>query len=151
MTKVYRFILIIENEILKRKKSQQKLLQDLTFSAFNKVKKWTSKFLKTPETKKMCHKTFKCLKLLLFKKKIKLTEWKMLEKLNNQCICNSFFLHYSPCQFKFLWRIFFSRCLDNFDVLFWTLLGRKNEILKQFLTKKKFVIKVSFSILDLNL
>ena len=41
-----------------------------TFSVFSKGQKSTSKFLKTPETKKMRNKTFNCSKLLLFSKKI---------------------------------------------------------------------------------
>ena len=48
-----------ENKILKKKISHQKLLQDLTFSAFSKVKKLILKFLKAPETKKMRNKTCK--------------------------------------------------------------------------------------------
>ena len=43
---------------------------------FSKGQKSTSKLLKTPETKKMSNKTFKCSKLLLFLKKIRLTWWK---------------------------------------------------------------------------
>ena len=43
---------MIENLFSKKKKSsRQKLLQDLTFSAFSKVQKWTSNIVRTPETK----------------------------------------------------------------------------------------------------
>ena len=49
---------MIEYEILKKKNFLSKLLQDLASSAFSKVQKLTSKFSKTPETKKMSNKIF---------------------------------------------------------------------------------------------
>jgi hypothetical protein len=53
---------MIENKILKKKMFPPKF-GGSTFSAFSKGQK--SKFWKTPETKKMRNKTFKCSKLLL--------------------------------------------------------------------------------------
>ena len=50
--------------------SRQNCFGASTFSAFSKGQKSTLKFRKTPETKKMRNKVFKCSKLLLFFKKI---------------------------------------------------------------------------------
>ena len=46
--------------------SRQNCFGVSTFSAFSKGQKSTSKYWKTPETKKMRNKTFECSKLLLF-------------------------------------------------------------------------------------
>jgi hypothetical protein len=54
----------------RKKKFLQNCFGGSTFSAFSKGQKSTLKFRKTPETKKMRNKTFKCSKLLLFFKKI---------------------------------------------------------------------------------
>ena len=51
--KVYRFIWMIENKILKTFFSTPKLLRGKHFSAFRKSQKSTSKFVKAPESKKM--------------------------------------------------------------------------------------------------
>ena len=51
-----------------------------TFSAFSKGQKSTSKFQKTPETKKMRSKTFKCSNFLLFFKKIQVNMVKNVKK-----------------------------------------------------------------------
>ena len=53
--------------------SHQNLLGGSTFSAISKGQKSTPKFRKTLKTKKMRRKMFKCSKLLLFKKKNRLT------------------------------------------------------------------------------
>ena len=47
---------MLENKIMKNKISRKKRL---TFSAFSRVQKLTSKYLKTPKPKNMPNKTFK--------------------------------------------------------------------------------------------
>ena len=63
---------MVKNKILKEINFfPPKTAQDLTFSAFSKVEKLTSKFLKTLERIKKRNKIFQCSKLLLFFQKKK--------------------------------------------------------------------------------
>ena len=75
---------------LKKKKLRQNCFGASTFSAFSKGYKSTSKFWKTPETKKMCNKTYKCSKLLLFFKKIKVDMVKNVKTVQNCWLCENY-------------------------------------------------------------
>ena len=63
---------------MKKKISCQNRFGGSTFSAFSKGQTSTSKFWKTPETRKMRHETFKCSKLCYFSKKIRQIKQKCL-------------------------------------------------------------------------
>ena len=73
------------------------------FFAFRKGQKSTSKFWKTPELKNLHNKTFKCSKLLLFKKKIRLTWWK-LSKTENRWLFNYYYYILTIIPPKQFWR-----------------------------------------------
>ena len=63
---------MIENKILKKNKFPAKIaLGEALFPTLVQAKNQLQNLKKTPESKKMHNKTFKCYKLLLFFKKIK--------------------------------------------------------------------------------
>ena len=139
--------------------SRQNCFGASTFSVFTKGQKSTSKFWKTPETKKMRNKTFKCyLNFCYFSKKILVDMVKNLKNPtnmqfpHNQRFWTVFYVfHHVNLNFfennkslehlKVLLRIFFySGVFQNFDVEFWPLLKAEKVLApKQFWRKKKFL------------